>query len=183
MTNSNNNQMELAYPICKHQMHSHYESKWVLQAIEDVSKLPYDLLIATKDLSQSQLSTSYRPGGWTLRQVIHHLADSHMNAYCRFKLGLTETIPSIKPYNEALWATLPENETTPVLVSIQLLEALHLRWVNTLSAMHETDFSRNVIHPQYMKSFTLWQLLSLYQWHGKHHVAHITQTIKINGWN
>ena len=78
---------------------------------------------------------------------------------------------------------LPENETTPVLVSIQLLEALHLRWVNTLSAMHETDFSRNVIHPQYMKSFTLWQLLSLYQWHGKHHVAHITQTIKINGWN
>ena len=105
-----------------------------------------------------------------------------MNAFIRFKLALTENNPTIKPYQEALWANLLENSVTPISVSVQLISAIHIRWVNTLNTMTENDFNRTVFHPQYQSTFTLWQYLSLYQWHSKHHLAHITQTIKSNKW-
>lgn len=123
-------------------------------------------------LNSEQLSTPYREGGWTVRQVIHHVPDSHMNAYVRSKLALTETDPTIKPYDEAAWAELVDSRDTPVDVSLALLEALHVRWVTVLRAMSAADFARPFRHPE-LGPVPLEKNLALYAWHGKHHTAHI----------
>jgi len=141
--------------------------------VEQITALPVKLRSALRGLSPQQLDTPYRDGGWTARQVAHHVPDSHMNAYIRFKLALTENVPTIKPYEEAAWARLKDSESTSVEVSLNLLEALHIRWVNLLRSMKAEDFSRKLNHPEAGVQ-TLDHVLALYDWHGNHHVAHIT---------
>ncbi|MBC8034720.1 MAG: putative metal-dependent hydrolase [Chitinophagaceae bacterium] len=142
----------------------------------DIRNLPQLLEYAVQDLDAAELNTPYRPGGWTLQQVVHHVADSHMNAYTRFKLALTEDNPTIKPYDEAAWAMLKDTELVPVNISLTLLHALHARWYVLLQNISEEEWQRTVYHPAQQKNSTLWQLLASYAWHGKHHTAHITHS-------
>ncbi len=141
--------------------------------IESISGLPAAFRQAAAGLNGEQLDTPYREGGWTVRQLIHHVPDSHINAYCRFKLALTENTPTIKPYKEEAWAKLHDSEVTPVEVSLTLLDSIHARWVNLLKYMKEEDFERKLNHPE-LGVQTLDRMLALYSWHGKHHTAHIT---------
>ena len=136
---------------------------------------------ALDGLSDGQLDTPYRPGGWTVRQVVHHVPDSHLNAYCRFKLALTEQNPTIKPYDEAAWAKVADTARTPPGVSLTMLDALHTRWVILLESMTAADFGRPLKHPE-KGSITLDWMLQLYAWHGRHHAAHITELRKREGW-
>ena len=142
---------------------------------------PEKLRAAVQDLNEEQLDTPYRPGGWTIRQVIHHLPDSHMNSYVRFKLALTENTPAIKTYDEAKWAELDDSKDTPVEVSLNLLESLHKRWVVLLRSMSEKDFHRSVNHPEWGE-IKLDRMLALYSWHCRHHLAHITTLRQRKGW-
>jgi len=149
--------------------------------VDDVAQTPARFREAINGLSESQLDTPYRPEGWTVRQVIHHLPDSHMNAYVRFKLGLTEDDPTIKPYMEDRWAELADTKTTPVEVSLRLLESLHDRWVRLLKSLTAEEWKRTFRHPE-MGSMTLDKTLALYAWHGKHHTAHVTALRKRMSW-
>lgn len=149
--------------------------------IAQVAALPAKMRTALRGLKPDQLETPYREGGWTLKQVAHHVPDSHMNAYVRFKLALTENVPTIKPYDEAAWAKLKDAEVTSIEVSLNLLEALHIRWVNLLRAMKAEDFNRKVSHPESGVQ-TLDRMLALYDWHGNHHLAHITITRERMKW-
>jgi hypothetical protein len=151
-------------------------------AIEAIAEAPRRLRAALGGLRPEQLETPYRPGGWTLRQVAHHLPDSHLNAYVRFKLALTEERPTIKPYDEARWAELPDVRGASVETSVALLEALHERWVALLRGLAASDWSREFVHPQHGTSFDLDRTLALYAWHGRHHVAQIASTRERNGW-
>lgn len=141
--------------------------------IEEIAALPAKTRAALQGLTPPQLDTPYREGGWTVRQVAHHVPDSHMNAYIRFKLALTENVPTIKPYEEAAWARLKDSEVTSIEVSLNLLEALHIRWVNLLRGMKPEDFNRKLNHPESGVQ-TLDHILSIYSWHGRHHLGHIT---------
>jgi len=143
------------------------------QHIERIASAPSLMRQAVSGLNKEQLNTPYREGGWSVRQVVHHVPDSHMNAYVRFKLGLTEDTPSIKPYKEDAWAKLKDSELTPVEVSLNILESVHVRWIVLLKSMQPEDFHRPYVHPENGTN-TLDHLLSLYSWHGHHHVAHIT---------
>jgi len=147
-----------------------------------LAKLPSNMHAAVKGLSPEQLNTPYRPEGWTVRQVVHHVPESHMNAYIRFKLALTEDHPTIKPYNEAEWARLADIPVTPIEVSLQLLAALHTRWVDMVRTMQPSDFACTVLHPE-RGTLTLDQLLAMYAWHSAHHTAHITSLRQRMGWN
>ncbi len=138
-----------------------------------IAALPARLRVAVAGLTESQLDTPYRSGGWTVRQVVHHLPDSHMNSYVRFKLALTEASPVIKPYDEAAWALLGDTRDTPVETSLAILEALHTRWVVLLRGLSEEQWGRTMRHPE-NGLLRLDQVLALYAWHGDHHVAHIT---------
>jgi uncharacterized damage-inducible protein DinB len=149
--------------------------------IEDIHALPSNLRSALAGLSDSQLETPYREGGWTVRQVVHHLADSHMNSFVRFKLALTESNPTIKPYDEAAWAETADARNVPIEASLALLEGLHERWVVLLRAAADSDFERTFQHPE-RGSMTLDVNLALYSWHGRHHVAHVTQLRSRMGW-
>ena len=140
---------------------------------EVLSKLPAQMRAAVRDLSPEQLDTPYRPEGWSVRQVVHHVPESHMNAYIRFKLALTEDEPTIKPYREDLWAKLPDNAITPIEVSLQLLAALHSRWVDVLETMMPADFARTLNHSE-RGLLSLDQMLAMYAWHSTHHLTHIT---------
>lgn len=151
-------------------------------AIEAIAKAPAALRKAVSGLTDAQLDTPYRPDGWTVRQVVHHVPDSHMNAYVRFKLGLTEDMPTIKPYDEAKWAELDDSKSKLVEDSLALLEALHARWVFLLRRMQPSDFARKLNHPDWDVPLSLDMLLALYAWHGKHHVAHITSLKQRMGW-
>jgi uncharacterized damage-inducible protein DinB len=141
--------------------------------IEQIAATPAKLRSAVRGLTPEQFDTPYREGGWTVRQVVHHVPDSHMNAYIRFKLALTENVPTIKPYEEGAWARLKDSEVTSIEVSLNLLEALHIRWINLLRAMKPEDFNRKLNHPEAGLQ-SLDRVLALYDWHGNHHVAHIT---------
>lgn len=136
---------------------------------------------AIEGLSDEQLDTPYREGGWTLRQVVHHIADSHANAFIRFKLALTEEWPTIKPYVEAAWAELGDSKTLPVAPSIAMIEGLHARWVALLQSMSFDDFHRGFNHPEY-GSVSLTKALAMYDWHARHHLAHITSLRARKGW-
>lgn len=149
--------------------------------IEEIAALPAKFRKALSGLSPDQLATPYREGGWTLKQVAHHVPDSHLNAYVRFKLALTENVPTIKPYDEAAWARLKDSEISSIEVSLSLLESLHIRWVNLLRAMKQDDFKRKLNHPESGVQ-TLDRMLALYSWHGKHHTAHITSTRERMKW-
>jgi uncharacterized damage-inducible protein DinB len=149
--------------------------------IRAIAETPAALSAAVADLTEEQLDTPYRPGGWTVRQLVHHVPDSHLNAYIRLKLALTEDGPTIKPYDEAAWATLADTRLTPIETSLALLRALHARWVVLLESMGEEDFSRLLVHPERGAVTTDW-LLQLYAWHGRHHVAHVTALRRREGW-
>jgi hypothetical protein len=136
---------------------------------------------AVSGLSTAQLDTPYRDGGWTVRQVVHHVPDSHMNAYTRFRLALTESEPTIKPYDQEAWANLADSRTAPVEWSLALLEALHRRWAAMLESLADEDFSRRFRHPE-IGVVTLGEVLGMYSWHGRHHVAHITGLRGRMGW-
>ncbi|HYL92360.1 MAG TPA: putative metal-dependent hydrolase [Alphaproteobacteria bacterium] len=141
--------------------------------IDQIAGLPPRFRQALAGLNKEQLNTPYRDGGWTLKQLAHHVPDSHMNAYIRFKLALTENTPTIKPYDEAAWAKLKDSELAPIEVSLTLLEALHTRWVTLLKSMQPDDFLRKYNHPE-MGVQPLDNVLALYSWHSRHHLAHIT---------
>jgi len=149
--------------------------------IDAIARAPSDIRRLVEHLTDAQLETRYRVDGWTIRQVVHHVPDSHMNAYIRFKLALTENEPTIKPYAEAQWAALPDSRTTPVETSLAMLDTLHERWMHVLRAMQPADFSRTLMHPE-NGVMTLDHLLAMYAWHGPHHTAHVTELRKRNGW-
>ncbi|MDE3237226.1 MAG: putative metal-dependent hydrolase [Bacteroidota bacterium] len=169
------------YPlgIYQPQVFSHeVKEKWLL----DIKYLPDELETAVQNLDAAQLDTPYRESGWSIKQLVHHVADSHMNAYIRFKLGLTEHHPTIKPYDEKEWAKLADNDLVPINVSLTLLHALHQRWYAILKGLTEEQFERTVVHPEHGRQMSLWFLLGLYAWHGKHHTAHITTLREKKGW-
>lgn len=142
--------------------------------IEELAHFPADLRFLVMSLTAEQLEASYRDGGWTVRQVVHHLPDSHMQAYTRFKLAMTEDKPAVKTYREAFWAETEDSRTGPVEMSLALLEALHKRWAHFLRSLEEKDFQRSFAHPE-MGDITLETTLQLYVWHGKHHLGHVRQ--------
>lgn len=151
-------------------------------AIDVLANAPRGLRSAVDGLSDSQLDTPYRDGGWTVRQVVHHVADSHMNAYVRCKLALTEDTPTIKPYDEARWATLDDARSPLVPESLALIDALHARWVYQLRRLQPADFARAVNHPEWKGPMSLDVLVALYSWHSRHHTAHITTLRQRRGW-
>jgi uncharacterized damage-inducible protein DinB len=161
------------YPIGKY-MPQPFSEKQLQDWLIDITFLPQHLENAILNLDEKQLETPYRSGGWTVKQLVHHVADSHMNAYIRFKLGLTEENPDIKPYDEEAWANLPDTQNLPVNISLTLLHALHTRWVEVLKGITREDWNRTVFHPQHKKEMSLWFLLGMYAWHSRHHTAHIT---------
>lgn len=165
--------MDPRFPIGKYEPQP-FSEKLKQDWLNDIKFLPLALETAILNLDESQLETPYREGGWTVKQLIHHVADSHLNAYCRFKLGLTEDNPNIRPYDQARWAELKDSQNLPVNISLTLLHAVHIRWYEILVNMSNEDFERTVVHPEYNKQFTLWVLLGMYSWHSRHHTAHIT---------
>lgn len=174
--------MDLRYPIGQYEPQPYSPNQKRLW-LQDIQFLPGLLENAIENLDEHQLNTPYRDGGWTVKQVVHHVADSHINAYTRFKLGLTEDNPTIKPYEEARWAELRDVESVPVNMSITLLYALHTRWHAAILHLTDEQWKRTVFHPEAKKELSLWHLLGSYAWHGKHHVAHITSLRERKGWD
>jgi uncharacterized damage-inducible protein DinB len=169
------------FPIGKFHYEGQVSEEQKQAYLDDIAQTPSNLRAAVKGLSDSQFDTPYRPGGWTIRQVVHHVPDSHMNSYVRFKLALTEDEPTIKPYAEDRWAELADNKSTPVEVSLIMLDSLHDRWVRLLRSLTPKDWKRTFRHPD-LGPMTLEKTLALYAWHGKHHVAHITELRKRMSW-
>jgi uncharacterized damage-inducible protein DinB len=173
--------MDLQYPVGRFDWSMKPGEAERRRAIDEIAGLPEAMRKAVRGLSEEQLDTAYRPGGWTVRQVAHHVPDSHLNAYVRFKLALTEDRPTIKPYDEARWAELPDTVHTPIGISLALLDALHERWVVLLQSIEPQDFARKFVHPE-GGEMDLAKVLSHYAWHGRHHVAHITSLRQRMGW-
>jgi hypothetical protein len=176
-------QADLRYPIGEFRFEARVDQDRRSQWIGEIERTPANLRTAVAGLSPQQLDTPYREQGWTVRQVVHHLPDSHLNSYTRFKLALTEDEPTIKPYQEARWADLPDGRAGPIEPSLTMLEALHQRWVFLLRRLTPADFSRRLIHPEQGRSIELNELLAFYAWHGRHHVAHITSLRQRMGWD
>jgi hypothetical protein len=172
---------DLRYPVGPFRRPESLDEAQRRRAIDGIAATPAKLRDAVAGLTDAQVETPYRPGGWTVRQLVHHVPDSHMNAYVRFKLALTEDEPTIKPYEEARWAELADTRDTPIETSLLLLEQLHDRWVRLLRSMSANDFVRRLHHPETGVQ-RLDQLLAMYAWHGKHHVAHITSLRERMGW-
>ncbi len=173
---------QLKYPIGKFQYPQTIDDVNIPSNIDVISTLPLKLREATISLDDSQLDTPYRPDGWTIRQVVHHIADSHINSYCRFKLAMSEENSVIKPYLETKWAEFEDAKSAPIFHSLNLIDAVHGRWVIFLNSMKAVDYERTFFHPEHQKTITLYQTLSLYSWHSKHHLGHITELIKRKGW-
>jgi len=172
---------DLRYPIGKY-LPQDYSEKLKEEWLCDIKFLPNAIENAVSNLNEAQLQTPYRQDGWTVHQLVHHIADSHMNAYVRFKLGYTEENPTIKTYNEKAWAIASDVKNLPINVSITLLHALHQRWHEFLTSFNEQDWQKTLFHPEYQKQFTLWHFLGLYAWHSRHHVAHISGLRDRMGW-
>ncbi len=172
----------LRFPIGRFKIQENISEDTINQCIQDIEALPKLLRMSVDPLNDDQLDTPYRPEGWTLRQVVHHVADSHLNSYIRFKWALTEDAPTIKAYNQKNWAELEEAKTAPVEVSLNLLDALHSRWVLMLKNLSKEDLKRTFIHPESGYIYTLEMTITLYAWHGKHHVAHIESLKERNNW-
>ena len=173
--------MDPRYPIGQYTPPQEATPALRQQAIDSIAGTPAKLKAALSGLHDTQLDTPYRDGGWTVRQVAHHVPDSHLNAYVRFRLALTENQPTIKPYEEARWAELADAKSAPVAVSLALLEPLHDRWVRLLRSLTASDFARTFVHPEHGVRTLDWMLF-LYAWHGRHHTAHITTLRKQKGW-
>jgi uncharacterized damage-inducible protein DinB len=172
---------DLRYPIGEFSFQAPLTEDQRQKCLDDISHAPANLRAAVSGLSEDQLDTPYRPAGWSVRQVVHHVPDSHMNAYVRFKLALTEEEPTIKPYAEDRWAVLADTRTTPIEVSLMLLESLHTRWMRLLGSLAAADWKRTFRHPA-IGLMNLDMALAHYAWHGRHHVAHITSLRERSGW-
>jgi uncharacterized damage-inducible protein DinB len=172
---------DLSYPIGKYDKETKITVDQRKQFIKEIAELPNELREAVQNLSDGQIDTPYRPEGWTVRQVAHHVGDSHLNSFIRFKLALTEDNPTIRPYAEDLWAKTAEYKM-PVEVSLSLIDSIHQRWTALLESMSDEEFARTLNHPE-TGLWTLENLLGMYVWHGKHHTAHINNLKKRNNWN
>ena len=172
----------LRYPIGKFKKPTVTTATERAAWIEAIAQLPTQLKVAIADLTAAQLDTPYRPDGWTVRQVVHHIADSHLNAYVRLKLALTEDNPTVKPYFEDRWATL-SNSTLPVNVSLQLIDGLHQRWVHLLQQLTDEQWQRTFFHPEHQRAISLNKSTGMYAWHGQHHLAHITNLAAREHWD
>ncbi|WP_427051047.1 YfiT family bacillithiol transferase [Paenibacillus sp. TC-CSREp1] len=166
--------MDFRYPIGKFAHTGEVTQAQRKQWIQDIAELPQQAREAVKGLSEERLCMPYREGGWMLKQVIHHMADSHMNSVIRFKLALTEDTPAIRPYDETRWAELSDSRELDIEVSLQLLESLHQRWTALLNTLSDEDYAKQFYHPASKETMRLDYCVGLYAWHGKHHVAHIT---------
>jgi uncharacterized damage-inducible protein DinB len=173
--------VDVKYPIGKHHMVPFSQEEKEAR-LADILFLPRMLEYAVLNLNDDQIQTPYRDGGWTVNQVIHHVADSHMNAFIRFKLGLTEDNPSIKPYIQSAWGDTADVTAVPVNLSITLLHSLHHRWYELLKTITNEQWERTIYHPEQERKITLWELLLIYAWHGKHHAAHVTNLREQMGW-
>jgi uncharacterized damage-inducible protein DinB len=173
--------VDVRYPIGKHQMVPFSQEEKEAR-LADILFLPRMLEYAVLNLNDDQIQTPYRDGGWTVNQVIHHVADSHMNAFIRFKLGLTEDNPTIKPYIQSAWGDTADVTAVPVNLSITLLHSLHHRWYELLKTISDEQWERTIYHPEQERKITLWELLLIYAWHGKHHAAHVTNLREQMGW-
>ena len=172
---------DLRFPVGKFHYDGPLTSDQHEAFLDQIAQTPAKLRAAVKGLSGAQLDTPYRPDGWTVRQVVHHVPDSHLNSYVRFKLALTEDEPTIKPYAEDRWAELADTKATPIEVSLTLLDSLHDRWVRLLRSLTPEQWKRTFRHPE-MGPMTLEKTLALYAWHGRHHVAHITELRRRMSW-
>jgi len=172
---------DLRYPIGPFHFPAQVSAQDRALYVQQISEAPARLRAVVAGLSEEQLETPYRPGGWTVRQVVHHVPDSHLNSYIRFRLALTEDEPTVKPYQEDRWAELPDARTTPPETSLQLLECLHDRWVTLLNSLSEAEWKRGFRHPE-LGLVSLEQNAALYAWHGRHHVAHILSLRERKGW-
>lgn len=172
----------LRYPIGKFSAPGNVLPEDRERWIQTLEKLPQQMRSAVLNLDDEKLDTPYREGGWTVRQVVHHVPDSHLNAYCRFKLALTEENPTIRPYLEDRWAELPDSRQAPIADSLDLLDSMHRRWVTLLRNMNEAEFKRTFYHPESKVTRSLEVVLCLYDWHSRHHLAHITSLKTRMGW-
>ena len=169
------------FPIGKFERSESIDASARSSLVAVIRDLPKNIQASVAGLSEAQLDTPYRDGGWTLRQTVHHVADSHINSFCRFKLALTEDeAPTIRPYYEDRWAELADSKA-PVDVSLKIIEGVHARWAALLDAMTDEDFKREFIHPE-TGTWSLEDVLALYAWHSRHHTAHITELRKREGW-
>ena len=173
--------MDPRYPIGNFEMPAQVTPARRQQAMDDIACLPGKMQAAVKGLNEAQLDTPYRAGGWTVRQVVHHVPDSHLNAYMRLKLALTEDKPTIKPYDQEAWSKLADSKSTPIEVSLALLTSVHDRWDRIWRSLEPEQFARPLVHPENGERTIDW-LLFLYAWHGKHHTAHITELRRQKGW-
>jgi uncharacterized damage-inducible protein DinB len=173
--------MDPRYPIGRFQRPTSIDTETLHAAIQAIAETPARLRAAVEGLTAEQLNTPYRDGGWTVRQVVHHVPDSHVNAYVRLKLALTEDKPTIKPYDEAAWAELADSKAAPIESSQTLLDSVHARWERLWRSLKPEHFARILVHPEHGERTVDW-LLFLYEWHGKHHTAHITELRKQKGW-
>lgn len=174
-------QADPRYPIGKYQPMP-YSDEQRNEWIADIEFMPRLLEQAISNLDSQQLHTPYRDGGWTVHELVHHMADSHMNAFIRFKLGYTEDNPTIRPYDENLWVKTEDVAGLPVNLSVTILHALHQRWVKLLKSFNESDWEKTIYHPEHKKTMSLWFMLGTYAWHSKHHVAHITSLRERQQW-
>ena len=175
------NMNDLRYPVGKPDLKQQFTPEERRALFDQIAAAPAALRKAVADLTVAQLDTPYRDGGWTVRQVAHHVPDSHLNAYIRTKLALTEDEPTIKPYDENAWAKLADSRDTPVEVSLAIFDNVHLRWLTLLRSMREEEFARTFRHPEHGVRTIDW-MVGLYAWHGRHHTAHVTSLRQRNGW-
>jgi hypothetical protein len=173
--------MDLRYPVGRYQPPEFITAAQRLLWIRQIEDLPASLNQAVTGLSDMQLDTPYRPAGWTVRQLVHHLPDSHLNSYSRFRLALTESSPIIKPYDEAAWAELPDAKGAPIAPSLALLQGLHARWALLLHSLGDVEYARTFMHPELGEIRLDWTL-GLYDWHCRHHLGHITSLRAREGW-
>ena len=173
---------KLKFPIGKFEKPENITKEILSLWIDNITTLPSRLKNEVDSLSDFQLDTPYRPDGWTIRQVIHHCADSHINSFIRLKLALTEENPTIKPYYEERWAELVDSKDFPIASSLKILEGIHYRWIAILNQLTEIDLEKTFTHPEHQKTITILENIGFYAWHGNHHLAHITILKKINNW-
>lgn len=173
---------KLKFPIGKFETPSSFTPEYISDKIEEISTFPERIKKETLHLNDEQLDTPYRPGGWTVRQVIHHCAESHMNCFIRIKWALTENNPVIKAYDEVLWSELPDNLKMPIQPTLNLLEGLHYRLAFIMKNLSEADLEKSFIHPENNSEYRIKQIIGTYAWHGNHHLAHITNLKKYKNW-
>lgn len=177
----NNIQEDPRYPVGKYETRE-YSDTLKEEWLSEIRFLPQALENAILNFDEHQLQTPYRDGGWTVHQLIHHVADSHMNAYIRFKLGVTEENPTIKPYDQDQWVLTADVKNLPINISLTILHAVHQRWHEFLKHFTSSEWERTVYHPEYKKEYTLWELLGMYAWHSRHHTAHVTKLRERMDW-